>query len=123
MKAVGRVLVVEILGIAKDTIWISFPTVDAILEGTAEEREHVFMVSDDEKLMISIWECTPCKEKVTDYPVDEFVTVLAGSVTLTSEDGEVEIYNAGDSFVTPRGWSGEWHMTEQFRGHFVMYAP
>lgn len=37
LKAVGRVLVVEILGIAKDTIWINFPTVDAILEGTGVE--------------------------------------------------------------------------------------
>lgn len=37
LKAVGRILVVEILGIAKDTIWISFPTVDAILEGTGVE--------------------------------------------------------------------------------------
>jgi len=37
LKAVGRVLVVEIWGIANDTIWISFPTADAILEGTGVE--------------------------------------------------------------------------------------
>ncbi len=44
LKAVGRVVVVEILGINKETIWISFPTADSIGEGTGVEL--VFHDSD-----------------------------------------------------------------------------
>ena len=37
LKAVGRVVVVEILGINKETILVSFPTADSIGEGTGVE--------------------------------------------------------------------------------------
>jgi c-di-GMP-binding flagellar brake protein YcgR len=37
LKSVGRVVVVEILGINKETIWVSFPTADSIGEGTGVE--------------------------------------------------------------------------------------
>ena len=39
LRAMGRVLVVEILGMARHTIWVSFPSADAIGEGTGVELE------------------------------------------------------------------------------------
>lgn len=39
LRAVGRVLLVEILGMARETIWISFPSQDPLAEGTGVELE------------------------------------------------------------------------------------
>lgn len=37
LSAMGRVLVVEVLGVSRDTIWVSYPTSDIIKEGTGVE--------------------------------------------------------------------------------------
>ncbi len=37
LTALGRTLVVEILGVSAETIWVSYPMADAIKEGTAAE--------------------------------------------------------------------------------------
>lgn len=37
LSAMGRVLVVEVLGMKGDTIWVSYPAVDAIKDGTGVE--------------------------------------------------------------------------------------
>jgi hypothetical protein len=37
LNAMGRVLVIEILGISGDSIWVSYPTADIIKEGTGVE--------------------------------------------------------------------------------------
>ncbi len=99
----------------------SYIQTETLLEGTAEERAHVFLTSADEKFIAGVWECTPCKERIDSYPADEFMTVLAGSVTVTDDAGRSQTFSAGDSFTMQKGWSGTWHMTELFRKYFVMY--
>lgn len=94
---------------------------DTILEGAAVERAHFFLASKDDKFFAGVWECTPCKEKVSSYPGDEFMTVLEGSVTVTDDQGITATYGVGDSFVMQKGWSGIWHMTEFFKKYFVIY--
>lgn len=37
LSAMGRTLVVEVLGATRDTIWVSYPTADVIKEGTGVE--------------------------------------------------------------------------------------
>ncbi len=39
LRASGRILVVEVLGISGDTIWVSYPSADALSEGTGVELE------------------------------------------------------------------------------------
>ena len=39
LRASGRVLVVEVLGISGDTGWVSYPSADALAEGTGVELE------------------------------------------------------------------------------------
>lgn len=92
-----------------------------VLEGKVVEKVHVYLQSNDEKFIAGIWECTPCKERIDSYPADEFMTVLAGSVTVADDLGHSQTYRNGDSFVMQKGWSGTWHMTETFSKYFVMY--
>ncbi len=95
---------------------------DAVLEGEAKERAHIFLASEDGRYLAGVWECTPCKERVDSYPGDEFMTVLEGSVTTTDQDGNENTYSEGDSFVMQRGWSGIWNMTTNFKKYFIMYV-
>jgi uncharacterized cupin superfamily protein len=39
---------------------------------------------------------------------EEFVMVLNGSATLTMVGGEPQTFYAGDFFVVPEGWDGNW---------------
>ena len=94
----------------------------AVLEGKASEKGHTFFASKDEKFVVGVWECSPCKEWIDSYPFNEFCQVLKGAVTLTDADGKSETYRAGDSFFMHKGFKGIWHMTETFRKFFVIYG-
>jgi uncharacterized cupin superfamily protein len=54
------------------------------------------------------------------FPYDEYVLVLAGEVTLTSDAGHSKTFGAGDSFLVPKGWTGIWDMPEQYLEKIVV---
>ena len=93
-----------------------------VLEGTLSEKGHTFFVSKDEKFLVGVWECSPCRERIDSYPFNEFCQVLKGAVTVTDAGGRSETYRAGDSFFMEKGFKGIWHMTETFRKYFVIYG-
>jgi uncharacterized cupin superfamily protein len=91
-----------------------------IVEGDVpQEFEHIFHASADGAFVVGLWSCTPCTERVTSYPTDEFCVVLEGRVVLTGDDGAIAEYREGDAFVIQRGWSGTWAMPAPFTKHFV----
>ncbi|MBY6058754.1 cupin domain-containing protein [Leisingera daeponensis] len=93
-----------------------------VVEGEAKERAQIYHTSADKKFVAGIWECTACIERLIDYPADEFMTVLSGSVTLSDLDGNnPQTYSKGQSFVMPKGWNGLWAMKGTFRKYFIMY--
>lgn len=54
------------------------------------------------------------------FPYDEYVQVLAGEVTLTSDAGHSKTFGAGDSFLVPKGWTGTWDMPEKYLEKIVV---
>ena len=42
------------------------------------------------------------------YHVDEFVYVINGQATLTTQDGIAQTFYSGDFFVVPEGFAGTW---------------
>ncbi len=54
------------------------------------------------------------------FPYDEYVLVLSGEVTLTSEAGQSQTFGAGDSFLVPKGWTGIWDMPGQYLEKIVV---
>ena len=42
----------------------------------------------------------------TDLEYDELMLVLEGSLIMTNNDGEREVFEAGEGLVLPQGWSG-----------------
>jgi uncharacterized cupin superfamily protein len=52
--------------------------------------------------------------------VDEFCVFLSGHAQLISEDGTVQDFRAGDSFLIPNGFVGYWNVLETTVKHFVI---
>lgn len=49
------------------------------------------------------------------YTEDELCTILSGSGKLRGDDGSILEFEAGQSFVIPRGFQGIWETTEPVR--------
>ena len=56
------------------------------------------------------------------FPYDEYVLVLAGEVTLTSDAGQSKTFSTGDSFLVPKSWTGVWDMPQQYLEKIVVEA-
>ena len=54
------------------------------------------------------------------FPYDEYVLVLSGEVTLTSDAGYSQTFAKGDSFLVPKGWTGIWDMPGQYLEKIVV---
>jgi uncharacterized cupin superfamily protein len=68
-----------------------------------------------EKLSCMVYDADDGLLKFTDLPYDEQVVLLSGTATLTSLDGTVEVFNKGDVFIAPKGWSGTWQLANNYR--------
>jgi uncharacterized cupin superfamily protein len=68
-----------------------------------------------EKLSCMVYDADDGVLKFTDLPYDEHVVILSGTATLTSLDGTKEVFNKGDVFVAPFGWSGTWELANNYR--------
>ena len=70
---------------------------------------------------VATWESKAGVLKTDAYPADEFVYVLAGTLETVDRDGTTRRFTAGDTFVIPKGWAGEWRMLSDFRKLFVNF--
>ncbi len=55
------------------------------------------------------------------YGVDEFMYFLEGGVTLTSDDGTVQVIEAGEGVTIGSDWTGVWE-TEGYTKIWVIYS-
>ena len=75
------------------------------------------------QLEVGVWECTAYTSRFDDgYPATEFAVILSGSVVITDEAGHAETFEAGDSYLIPKGMKLIWHMPETMRKYFVIFV-
>jgi len=86
------------------------------------ELNHTFFATADESILSGVWECAPCREEIDAYPVHEMMTVISGSVTMTSADGQSETFTAGDVFFIAKGTKCIWDVTETLRKFYMIAA-
>jgi hypothetical protein len=67
-----------------------------------------------------IWVCTP-GPSYWSLETNEFVHVVAGSMTVTEDGGSPVSLTAGDTVVFPVGWKGTWEIHETLRKLYVIY--
>ena len=85
------------------------------------ESVHGQKVLHEGEFVVAIYESVPAVIGINEpYPYDEFVRVLEGTVVLTSESGDRQIYGSDDHFLVPKGWMGTWDMRRPFRELIVV---
>ena len=68
-----------------------------------------------------IWDCTKGSWE-HNHPKLEFCYIVEGSVKVIEEGGPTHVFNAGDSFVVPRGTRVTWVVEEYAKKLFVSAA-
>ncbi len=90
---------------------------EGAIEGTPIESTHEYYSKDGNTS--GVWTCSPGR-MFSEQEEDEFVTVLSGKLGLIdSEDGNEEIFVAGDSFFLAKGSSLTWVVYETIRKFYM----
>ena len=92
--------------------WKDMPLVGDLVGNTAP-RERFFRAFDSiipnpTEVRAGIWEASEYSEKVEDYPYNELVIVIEGSISMLDEAGSEDRFEAGDCFFIEQGFCGEW---------------
>ena len=69
-----------------------------------------------------IWQAEPATWRVS-YSEHEYCHLLEGRILIRGDDGTETLFEAGDSFVVPLGFSGTWQVLEKARKVYVIYEP
>ena len=101
----------------------AYVTAESLREGDPREHDLAHLSSTDGRFTSGSWRAEPYAEFIEAYPGDEYARVLAGSVTLTGDDGVAQTFSAGDAYTMPRGWRGEFRVTETLTKQFALYIP
>ena len=65
------------------------------------------LTSSDKKFASGMYRSGKTRYDVVDgYGVDEFMYFIEGGITLTSEDGTVQVVRAGEAVTVPQEWKG-----------------
>jgi uncharacterized cupin superfamily protein len=89
-----------------------FPA-EIVLKGKSENWQQVLHQGD---FVVAVFEASAADIEVSEpFPYDEFVMVLEGEVILTAVGGEKKTYQAGETFLLPKGWVGTWAMPARYR--------
>jgi uncharacterized cupin superfamily protein len=75
------------------------------------------------KVRAGLWEAQAYSERLEDYPYDEIVFVVEGSISIVDEDGNDERFEAGDCFFLQRGFNGYWNQLQTLKIFHMTVAP
>lgn len=90
-----------------------------VAQGDPHHVTQMQFESPDGSLISGTWESTPGKWHAF-VDRDEFCILLSGHIELISEDGTVQTFKKGDSFLIPNGFVGFWNVIETTKKHFVI---
>lgn len=98
----------------------SLTAIDKCVDGQPLQRTWHHFTSEDESFFAGLWEAEPGCWNV-DYSENEFCQIIAGRSVLRDDDGREHRLVAGDNFVIPAGFRGQWEVQEKTRKIYVIY--
>jgi len=101
------------------------PLVGEIVEGKPQERFYrVFdqMVNSPSQVRAGVWEATTYAEDLVDYPYNEIIFLLEGSISIIDDDKE-ELFKPGDCFFLEKGFNGQWKQHETIKIFHMTVDP
>lgn len=96
--------------------------VDKCVVGQPHQRTWHHFTSADNKFLAGFWEAEPGCWKIR-YSEYEFCRIISGRSVLRDANGNERRLSAGDNFVIPAGFEGEWEVLETTRKIYVIYEP
>jgi uncharacterized cupin superfamily protein len=78
--------------------------------------------NDTENLFIGMWDSTAFESEMLPFPCYEFVHLLEGEITITEENGTVNVFKAGDVFMIPQGVVCSWKVTAYVKKFYCILA-
>ncbi len=67
-----------------------------------------------------VFQVDPGRVRIDGLPYDEYVHILEGRLILTPDEGEEMIFETGDHFIVPEGYTGYWTMPEPYREFVII---
>lgn len=96
------------------------PSEDKLLSGQPQQNLWNNYSSSDDKFHCGVWDSKAGRWKVS-YTEHEFCHILEGSSVIIDLDGNERTVEAGDQFVVPAGFEGEWQVDEYCKKVYVVY--
>jgi uncharacterized protein len=75
--------------------------------------------SVDVLVRVGVWEAGKGKSVIHNFSFTEYVLMISGRVVVTDSEGTARKFVAGDTFVIPKGWSGQWDVQERMKKRIV----
>jgi uncharacterized cupin superfamily protein len=94
---------------------------EVLASGTPVQRGHSYLEVPELGLSAGVWDCTPMTTRLAPYPVNEFMIVLEGAVTIVDAKGGETTVKAGESFILPKGLPCAWKQTGYMRKFYVIF--
>ena len=92
------------------------------VRGQPEQRTWHHFTSADERFFVGYWEADPGCWRIR-YTENEFCQIVSGESILRDGAGNERRVQAGDNFVIPAGFEGEWEVVTTTRKIYVIYEP
>lgn len=96
------------------------PPAERILSGDPVQTAWELFTSEDGRFHSGLWESKPGKWRCV-FTESEFCHILTGVLVVTGDDGQTATYRAGDSFLSPAGFTGTWEVVETVRKEYAFY--
>ena len=93
---------------------------EMLQSGDPQERGRSLYADQTGQLDAGVWECEPNRHELEAAPYDEFVYLIEGHIDVTDDEGNIETYKAGDSFMMPRGCTCTWDVKQPVRKLYVV---
>lgn len=106
-----------------DADFDEYPTpADRCVRGQPVQRTWNHFTSPDGKFFAGTWEAEPGCWRVS-YTEHEYCRIIEGESILRDAAGNETLLEAGDDFVIPAGFEGEWEVVATTRKIYAIYQP
>ncbi len=99
--------------------WEDFPAKD-VLAGSRKQSGKLFFEDKANGLSAGLWAQPGMESPWMDYPVNEFMALLEGEVTIEEKDRSLTV-KAGESFIIPKGTHCRWVQKGPVKKFFVIH--
>jgi uncharacterized cupin superfamily protein len=94
---------------------------ESLAAGSPVQRGHSYLEAKEHGLSAGVWDCTAMTTRFGPYPVNEFMIVLEGAVTIVEDGGKETTIRAGESFILPKGLPCSWKQEGSIRKFYVIF--